>query len=155
MSQSLIAKIESGKIDPAYSKARKILETLRNMLRKSETSVKSLMNAKIISISPAANVKEAVAIMRKHSFSQLPVIEGEIAIGLVSEMSILDAIMDGKSHLAVKDVMEDAPPLVSKEASSQVVFDLLKFYPMVIVQERGKLRGIITKSDIIKNLFKG
>jgi predicted transcriptional regulator len=73
-------------------------------------------------------------------------------IGLVSESTILDALLNPKST-RVRDIMQESPPIVSKTTSIQVVSNLLKHYPMVLVSEEGKLIGLITKSDLLGKLY--
>ena len=48
VSQSLIAKIESNKIDPTYTKTKKIFDTLNDLENKEEIKAEELMNKKII-----------------------------------------------------------------------------------------------------------
>ncbi|MDP3765342.1 MAG: CBS domain-containing protein [Nanoarchaeota archaeon] len=154
VSQSLIAKIESGRIDPTYTKAKKIFAALNELEKKEEIKAEQLMTSKIISISSNTTIKEAIANMKKYQISQLPVIDNNKLIGLVSESTILDALLKSKVT-EVKEIMQEAPPIVSKTTSIQVVSNLLKYYPVVVVSEEGKLVGLITKSDLLGKLYKG
>lgn len=152
VSQSLIAKIESGRIDPTYTKTKKIFAALSELEKKEEIKAGQLMTSSIVSISPSASIKDAIGKMKKFQISQLPVIEGNKLIGLVSESTILDALLKPKgSH--VREVMQESPPIVSKTTSAQVVSNLLKHYPMVMVSEEGTLIGLITKSDLLGKLY--
>ena len=153
VSQSLIAKIESGRIDPTYTKTKKIFSALSELEKKEEIKAEQLMTSKIISISSTASVKEAIEKMKKHEISQLPVIDNNKLVGMVSESIILDALLNSKSKI-VREVMQESPPIVSKTTSIQVVSNLLKHYPMVAVSEEGRLVGLITKSDLLGKLYK-
>jgi len=53
------------------------------------------------------------------------------------------------SDALVKDVMKDAPPVITKDASVEVISNLLRFYPIVLVAEKGRILGLITKSDLL------
>ena len=154
VSQSLIAKIESGKIDPTFTKTKKIFDTLNDMENKEEIKAEELMNRKVISISPDDNIKESVEKMKKFEISQMPVIDGHNVVGLVSESTLLDALINKKSN-KIEEIMEESPPTVSKTASVKVVSSLLKHYPVVLVSESGKLAGLITKADLLGKLYKG
>jgi len=154
ISQSLIAKIESGRIDPTYTKAKKIFVALTELEKKEEVNAEQLMTSRIISITSAASIKEAISKMKRFQISQLPVIDINKSIGLVSESTILDALLKSKSA-KVKEVMQESPPIVSKTTPVQVVSNLLKHYPMVLVSEEGRLIGLITKSDLLGSLYKG
>ncbi len=151
VSQSLIAKVESGRLDPAYSKAMKIIDTLKTMKKREELSAKDLMHLKIISVSPDDKISRSIEKMKKYEISQMPVISEGKAIGRVSESIIIDALMSDKGE-KVSDVMEDSAPIVSKDTAMPVIADLLKFYQLVLVSDRGRLAGIITRSDILRNV---
>ena len=154
VSQSLIAKIEAGRIDPTYTKTKKIFAALSDLEKKEEIKAEQLMTAKIIGVAPSDSTKEAIEKMKKFQISQLPVTENHKLIGLVSESTILDAMLNSKGN-HVKDIMQEAPPIVSKSTSIHVVSSLLKHFPMVVVSEEGKLAGIITKSDLLGKMYKG
>ncbi|MEK6827858.1 MAG: CBS domain-containing protein [Nanoarchaeota archaeon] len=153
VSQSLIAKIESGRIDPTYTKTKKIFAALSELEKKEEIKAEQLMTNKIISISPSTSIKEAIAKMKKHQISQMPVIDEQKLVGLVSESTILDALLKSKSA-KVKEVMQESPPIVSKMTPIQVISNLLKHYPMVLVSQEGRLIGLITKSDLLAKMYK-
>ena len=148
VSQSLIAKIEAGLLDVGYSNAKKIFAALEALSKQKEVKASQIMNSKIVSLEPGEMLQNAVKKMRKYSISQLPVVEDGKPLGVISEGIILDALMDGRNG-KVEDFMEESPPLVSTESSIQIVAGLLKYYSMILVGERGKLKGIITKADLI------
>ena len=112
------------------------------------------MTTRIISVASSDSTKDSIEKMKKFQISQLPVIDNHKLIGLVSESIILDAMLNAKGN-QVRDIMQEAPPIVSKTTSIQVVSSLLKHFPMVAVSEEGKLVGIITKSDLLGKLYKG
>ena len=154
VSQSLVAKIESGKIDPTFTKTKRIFETLDDLEKKEEIKAEELMNKKIVSVSPSNEIKESIGKMKKFGISQMPVIDKNKVIGLVSESTLLDGLMS-KKHEKISDIMGEAPPIVSKTTSVKIISSLLKHYPMVLVSESGKLIGLITKSDLLGKLYKG
>jgi len=153
VSQSLIAKIESNRIDPTFTKTKKIFETLNDMEKKDEVKAEELMNKKLVSVIPDEDIKDCISKMKKFEISQMPVIEDHKAIGLISESTLLESLMENKGK-KVNDIMVDAPPTVAKTASIQVISNLLHHYPMVLVSESGKLVGLITKSDLLNKLYK-
>jgi len=154
VSQSLIAKIESEKIDPTFTKTKKIFETLNDLENKEEIKADELMNKKIISVAPKDDIKDSVTKMKKFGISQMPVLDKDNVVGLVSESTLLDALMSKKGK-KIKDIMEETPPMISKTASVRVVSNLLKHYDVVLVSESGKVAGLITKSDLLSKLYKG
>ncbi len=154
VSQSLIAKIEARRLDPTYTKVKQIFRALEDLERKEQVEISEIMNAKVISIGASAEIKEAISLMKKHQISQLPIVEDGHIVGLISEGVILDALMEQKAKV-VKEIMADAPPLVPKNASMQMVSSLLRHCPMVVVSDQGRIAGVITKSDLIGKAYKG
>jgi predicted transcriptional regulator len=150
VSQSLIAKIESDKIDPSYSKAKKIFDTLTLITHKSELKAKDIMNKRVISVKSNCTIKEAIRLMKKYEISQLPVIDRHL-IGLVSESSIVDHI--GGVEKEVKNIMGEIPPIISKEENINLIAGLLKYSSIVLVMDNG-IKGVITKSDLIRKISK-
>ena len=154
VSQSLIAKIESGRLDPTYTKAKKVISALESMTSGMEMKASEIMTKKILFVKPEDDIKEAIKLMKKHEISQLPVMENDNLIGMVSESSVLDALINKKKEFKVAEIMNDAPPIISEKTSVSIVSNLLKFSPLLIVAEKGKLKGLITKSDLIRKFYK-
>jgi predicted transcriptional regulator len=153
VSQSLIAKIEAGRIDPTYSKTKKIFETIDSLGTKKELKAGEVMTKSILSVKPEDDIKDAITKMKRANISQMPVIENHRSSGIISESLILECMMK-KECRKVRDVMGDSAPVVSKNTSINAVSSLLRFYPMVLVSESGELKGVITKSDLLSKLYK-
>jgi predicted transcriptional regulator len=153
VSQSLIAKVESEHIDASYSNIQKIFATLDGLKSKKEPMAKDLMQKRIVTTSPKDNVKNAIERMRRNSISQLPVVDDGKIIGLVTESGLLEMISNGKHASKISDIMKDSPPIVTGSTNAKIVINLLKFYSIVLVIDKGKLQGIITKSDIIEKMY--
>jgi predicted transcriptional regulator len=152
VSQSLIAKIEASKLDPTYSNAQKIFSALHNYRSKEEVKANQIMSEKISSISPSASIKEAIAKMKNHGFSQLPVISDHKAIGIITESIILDSMLKNKGK-KVEDIMGSAPPIIAYDTSVEAVSNLLKHFQTVLVSKKGKLVGVITKTDLLAKVY--
>ncbi len=153
VSQSLIAKIEAGRLDPTFSKAQKIFDAIDSLGKKKEIKAGEIMSRRIISVKPGEGIKTAIEKMKKSNISQMPVIEDHRSIGIVSESIILEALLNKKGD-KVKDIMGDSAPVVSKKGTINAVSNLLRFYPMVLVSDGGELKGIITKSDLLGKVYK-
>ena len=153
VSQSLIAKIEAGKLDPTYTKAKKIFDALSELTKQTEKKAKDLMNTKIVYVDPNDDAPTVIKKMKKYEISQLPIVDQEKVIGYISETMILDTFSQGKKDFRAKDIMEESVPTISTKATASVIYNLLKFYPMVLVMEHGKIQGVITKSDLIRKTF--
>ncbi len=146
LSQSFITKVESGRIEPSYTKTLLIINTLTGFIK--GVSAKDVMNKNIISIEWNKRISSAINLMKKNNISQILVTKNKNFIGLITEKSIMNNI--GKE--LIKDAMVDLPPIISEQASINLVKELLKEYPLIIVNSKNKIKGIITKSDIIFNM---
>jgi len=152
ISQSMIAKIESGRLDPTYSKIKQIEKAVKQLAKQEEKTAQDIMHKEIISANPNKKASEIIEIMNKRSISQIPVIKGEKVIGLITESSILKKKLSEINNLTVKDIMAEAPPIIDKNAGINIIKQLLQFYPIILIKEKGNLIGLITKADLIKNL---
>jgi len=148
VSQSLIAKIEAGTLDPKFSNAKKIFAALNQLKEKEDIKASQLMRRKIIKVSTKDDVIKAVKQMKNHGISQVPVIENNQLVGYISDSIIIDSLMKNK-HMNIGEIMQDPPPVISKNASLGVITGLLRHYPFVMVSEKGMLNGIITKADVL------
>ncbi len=152
VSQSMIAKIEANKIDPTYSNVKKIENALDLLTKNSEKEAKDIMVKDIISVNQNEKISNVIKLMNKYNISQLPVLDNNTVIGLISESSILNKNLDNIKNLKAKDIMEDVPPIIAQNTRLQVIKQLLLYYSIVLVKEKGNLIGLITKADIIKSL---
>lgn len=155
VSQSFIAKIESGKIDPSYSKVKAIFDVLEKMESRGDYTVKAIFHEGVVGVQKNDNVAKAISLMMGHGFSQIPVFDGEKCVGCISEKTILSQITVVKdlsqvSKKFVEEIMEEAPPQIDENAPIPLVSNLLHFYPAVLVTRRGKITGIVTKADLFK-----
>lgn len=155
VSQSLIAKIESGKIDPSYGKVKAIFDALEQLETSITFHAKEILHGKVVGVQRDDTVSEAVRLMMEHGYSQLPVFDGEHLVGSMSEKTILNQVSSGRdlSHISkirVEEIMEEALPQLDENAPLQLVSSLLRVYPAVLVSKKGKVIGIITKADLFK-----
>ena len=157
VSQSFIARLESGRSDPPYSKIKNIHETLsRRCNGNIMTKAGDVMNRKIISIEQSRRVREAAVLMKKKNISQLPVIENGIPTGSISERTIVEKIAAGGindiSKINVSEIMEETFPIMDQSISIDIISMVLEYQNAVLVSKKGRLVGIVTKADIIKLL---
>jgi len=153
VSQSLIAKVEAGLLDPTYSNAQKIFDALDNIGKKKQVKAEEVMSKTVVALDPEDDIRDAIKKMKKHEISQIPVIDNNKAVGFVSEAILLDSIIERKGE-KIKDIMQDAPPIVSKDTDANLIAHLLKFNPLVLIAEKGKIKGVITKSDVLRKMYK-
>lgn len=156
VSQSIIAKIESGTVDPSYSIAKRLVEALeKESIQVSRPRVSEIMSRPVISISKTQLVRDAVDMMRKRGYSQLPVFDGNRCVGSISEKTILDRAARGEPlesllNNRVRDIMDSPLPMVNDDTPLEMVLGLLQGNYGVLVTRGESTIGILTKSDILK-----
>ncbi len=153
VSQSLISKVERGQLVPSYEVAMRIFEALERARRKRGcTKASEVMSSPVISVSPDDTVAKAISLMEEKGVSQLPVMMGGRVIGSLTEEGLLRNISSLSPETKVSDIAEESFPIFPAETSTSLLRDMLFLYPAVLIQEKGKIVGIITKSDLLKKL---
>ena len=155
VSQSLVAKLESGRIDSSYTKVKMIFDVLDRLEAKTKIQEQKVVPNKVIGIQKDEPVSKVVRLMKDHGYSQIPVFNGKQSVGSVSEKTILRQILAGRdlaqiSKLATEQIMEEAFPQVSEDAPLSLISSLLQTYSAVLVARKGEVVGIITKADLLR-----
>jgi predicted transcriptional regulator len=154
VSQALIARIEAGKVDPSLSTLRRILAALGEGAR--SITAREAMRSPVICIEAERSVRDAVEIMEMNAISQLPVLSGGEVVGSLQEATLIKLLASGLSAEAllqkrVRDVMEAGFAQVDSSTPLEALMPyLVGGSPAVLVTERGRLAGIITKIDVLR-----
>lgn len=155
VSQPLIARIESGDVDPRLSTLKKIIEVF-NEIEKEDICLNDIMNRELISVPPDESVDKAVHIMEKYNISQIPVIRAGTSVGSISEEMIVRSMANKKtsvvSNMKIADIMGDSFPALSPNTDVKTASYMLEKHPAVLVLENGQVIGVVTKYDILKLL---
>ncbi len=154
VSQSLIARLEKGTVDPRYSKVAGIFNAL-DELKKEEITAGELMSKEVVNIQATDTIKTTINIMNKFKVSQMPVFNKKKVVGSISEKVILDEIgkgvnMQDLSHRLVGNFMDPSFPTVNMNTPITTLSKLLEHDNAVLVMVQGSIKGIITKTDLLK-----
>src|SRR4026207_2181333 len=105
----------------------------------------------IVSVAPTDTVGTALEKMDELGLTQLPVIEDGSSVGSVRENRVLSKVVRDRALLEspVSEVMELSFPIVDVDAASNEVLRRLQTSPAVLVEEYGRITGIITRHDIL------
>jgi cystathionine beta-synthase len=133
------------------------------MLDQPRTTLAQLLEGKhgasptaVVSVAPAAPVRQALRLMTLHDISQLPVMENNNCVGSVSESGLSAAALEDVKVLdkTVADVMESPFPTVEAGQTADAIVKVLsKANPAVLVRDNGTVRGIVTRSDLLAFLM--
>ncbi|RLE96784.1 MAG: transcriptional regulator [Thermoprotei archaeon] len=154
VSQSLIARIEAGTVNPRLSTLAKIYNALREYVEE-EVTVDRVMHSPVITVSVDESVERIVKVMWDNGISQVPVVDKSgYVIGTIHERDVVDAFLKYREralHMRAIDVMSEPLPMISKNSKLSSVVKLLRSeVPAVLVIEEGKPIGIVTRSDLMK-----
>src|SRR4026207_750363 len=105
----------------------------------------------IVSVAPTDTVGTALEKMDELGLTQLPVIADGSSVGSVRENRVLSKVVRDRALLEspVSEVMESSFPIVDVDAASNEVLRRLQTSPAVLVEEYGRITGIITRHDIL------
>lgn len=105
------------------------------------------------------SVGKAAEVMRRLGCPMLPVMDRDRHIvGVVDEETLLTLSLNGDGDLRVGEVIKDPPAVVMASVSPSQAAWLLHLHQasaLPVVDEDGRLRGIITRSDITSVLLRG
>jgi cystathionine beta-synthase len=107
--------------------------------------------ASLIWVAPADKVADALGKMNDLGLTQIPVLEDGRPVGSLRENRVLAKVVRNRELLdsAVSEVMETSFPTVDVDASSNEVTRRLQSSPAVLVEEYGRIVGIITRHDVL------
>lgn len=151
VSQAHIAKIEGEKVDPRLSTVNKILQVLVGGKGK---KCGEIMTRGVITANPQDKISKVSEIMVRHAISQLPVLDGDTVIGMITEEGIVRNLDPRIADETVKKTMEPPLPTVPEDTDISMIRPLLEAHPGVLVTRKGKLVGIITRSDLLEVIGK-
>jgi cystathionine beta-synthase len=105
----------------------------------------------LVSVTPANTVAEALEQMDDLGLTQMPVLEEGRAIGSLRENRVLAKVVRNRELLnsPVSEVMEASFPTVDVDVSSSEVAKRLQTSAAVLVEEYGRIIGIITRHDVL------
>lgn len=169
VSQSLIAKIERGGIDPSYGNIRKIYAAFEKVVNQSRVdgkkvgahlTVADLATRGVVSISPVETIGEAINKMVNGPFTQLPVMSGDRVVGSITDDRIRDYTIEEtrNGHKAyesimqtrVEDVMMDPFPILHEDTPVELASLHLQMEEAILVSHKGTIVGILTSADFLK-----
>lgn len=147
VSQAHIAKIENDKVDPRLSTINRILFVLRT--KENKKRCHEIMHKNVVSAGPDDPVDKIIKIMHRMGISQMPVLQNGVQVGSIGETTIMRNFDRNIRKLRVKDIIDRSFPMVDVNDTIDILPHLLDLHGAVLVSENGKVKGIITKSDLL------
>lgn len=135
---------------------------------KKRVPVSDIMTKNVVSVAEQAPLREVLSLMNQNKFRHMPVMQGQQLSGIVSrtdlnrltfsslftdQESADEAVLD---MLNLSQVMTNKPRTVKPEDSIREVAEILakeEFHALPVVDDQGKLSGIVTTTDVIQYLL--
>jgi CBS-domain-containing membrane protein len=135
----------------------------KNTSKRKKNLVGDWMSEAVLAVETFDSINIARQLMAKHRINQLPVLEGDKVVGIVTDRDIRDAyptsmaINRGEAidrfadSITVEEVMTHNVFTVGPETSLLIAVELLRRHRIgsLPVVKKQKLVGIITRSDIL------
>ncbi len=121
-----------------------------------ELPIERVMKKDVIRVTPETSMTELKEVLRLNRISGVPVLDGERLAGVISIEDLIKALVQGDIQAPVKKRM--TTQLITVQESESVVEAVKKFAQykvgrLLVVNEQGQLRGILTGGDITRGLL--
>jgi cystathionine beta-synthase len=132
------------------------------MLEAPRTTVEQLLERRpanappLVSVTPAAAVRQALNLMSTWGVSQIPVVEDGRSVGGLVEGTLMTRALAQPSLLdrPVREVMESPFPEVEANCPTDRLGGMLtRESPAALVRKDGKLIGIVSRYDVLQQLI--
>jgi len=154
VSQSIVAKVEAGAVDPTFKTLRAISTALTSRVVTTGKKAADVMSSPVIGVNIDAKLSECVAVMKKNAFSQMPVFSAGRLVGTITEGRILDLLATSPNprevlNQRVKEHIQPVFAVVGQDTPLEALFSLFGYMTAVLVVSEEKVLGIITKIDML------
>jgi cystathionine beta-synthase len=106
----------------------------------------------LIAVGPDDLVGAVLAKMNELGLSQVPVIDDGKPVGSLRESHLLSKVFNERELLEgpVSKIMEKSFPVVEVDDDVNLVSRKLRTSPAVLIEEYGRITGIITRHDLLE-----
>jgi CBS domain-containing protein len=121
-----------------------------------ELPIERVMKKEVIRVSPDASMTELKEVLRVNRISGVPVLDGDQLAGVISIEDLIKALVEGDIQAPVRTRMTTR--MITVRENESVVEAVKKFAQfkvgrLLVVNEQGTLRGILTGGDITRGLL--
>ena len=106
----------------------------------------------LVTVAPTDLVAAALAKMNEMGLTQIPVMVDGKSVGSLRENHLLSKVFADRDLLEapVSKIMDKGFPTVDVDADVNVVSRKLRTNPAVLIEEYGRITGIITRHDVLE-----
>ncbi len=121
-----------------------------------ELPIAAVMKSDVIQVSPETSMTELKEVLRINRISGVPVIEQGRLVGIISIEDLIKALVEGDIQAPVRKRMTTKPiTVLESESVVEAVkrFAQHKVGRLLVVNDEGELKGILTGGDITRGLL--
>jgi cystathionine beta-synthase len=131
--------------ESGFTESRWKTDTVGDLLR-------SMPRREVLTAASADTLADSVMTMKEKGISQLPVVDDDKVIGIITESDLLGRLVEGRASLSstVAEVMFRNVTTVNRNDDAGVLTDLFaEGLAGLVVDDENRLHGIVTKMDLV------
>lgn len=115
---------------------------------------RDIMHKHVIALAPEQTIQDALNLLAQNSFRHLPIIKGEVMIGIISDRLLFQKLAAKSSYstslesIMVRNIITALPQTNIVEIARAMMVEKISCLP--VTDEELHLKGIITTSDLLK-----
>jgi cystathionine beta-synthase len=108
----------------------------------------------LVTARPTDTVKAIIQVMKKHAISQLPVLEGEKLMGIITEGDLVQALLQNPESVErpIVGLLDQSYVVVPPDTPVARLAAIFGEGKVALVQDGGKIRKLITNIDLIDHM---
>ncbi|WP_456402172.1 CBS domain-containing protein [Persephonella sp.] len=121
--------------------------------------IKNIARKEVVTVAPDTSVREVAGIMKDKNVGSVVITENNVPIGIVTDRDIVIRVLanDQPPEIPVRNIMTESPLTIN---CNEGIFEVLERVKEIgvrrfpVVDDEGKLTGIVTLDDLIYLLGK-
>jgi tRNA nucleotidyltransferase (CCA-adding enzyme) len=144
------ATVKKAQVDEV---TERLLVSIRANVRP-PVNAAEIMSSPVKTVTPETIIEEAGMVMLRYGHTGLPVVQGDMVIGVISRRDVEKATHHGLGHAPVKGFMTNNLITVTPEMPASIVRELMIEHDIgrLPVIKDGKLVGIVSRTDVLRTL---
>jgi cystathionine beta-synthase len=111
-------------------------------------------NSKLVSAAGSDSFQTVIRLMKKHGISQLPVLDGDKLLGIVSETDLLEALLNDPHSVdhPVADCVDQNFVVVPPDTPVGQLAPIFAEGKVALIEKGGSIEAVVTKIDLIDHM---
>lgn len=144
-----------GVVDNVDESRNEMLIRVTRIVGIPELKVSEVMSSDLVSVSQKSTVREVAAIMLRHGFRAIPVVEEGKVLGVVFTKHVISVSLNGDLDKPVGELMTREYYTIGRDEDLLLAIKIMRekgVGRLLVLNERGDAVGILTRTDILKAL---